>query len=146
MPVIVIGADTPSGREIIERLLSPDREVRAFVTDPDTAESLRGMGVKVALGDVSDDSHIAGACLNCFSAVLVTEAAADHRQRSFAPTPHQVLQGWSRAVQSAAVRRVIWVAGDDPVPETAIAEVATVDRSRPDLAETVYALDQAAHI
>ncbi|MFO7293805.1 MAG: NAD-binding protein [Acidimicrobiia bacterium] len=146
MPVIVVGADTASGRRIVERLVSPDREVRAFVTDAGAAESLRGLGVKVALGDVSDDSHVAGACLNCFSAVLVTEAAADARQRSFAATVESVLAGWGRAVQSASVRRVIWVAGDDPIPEVSVAEVATVDRRRPDLAEAVYALDQAASI
>lgn len=146
MPVIVVGADTASGRSIVERLVSPDREVRAFVTDAGAAESLRGLGVKVALGDVSDDSHVAGACLNCFSAVLVSEAASDARLRSFAPTPERVLEGWGKAVQSAAVRRVIWVAGDEAIPTTSIAEVATIERSRPDLAEAVYALDQAAHI
>lgn len=146
MPVIVVGADTPSGRIIVDRLLSPDREVRAFVTDADAAEMFRALGVKVALGDVSDDSHVAGACLNCFSAVLVSEAASDARLRSFAPTPERVLEGWGKAVQSATVRRVIWVAGDEAIPTTSIAEVATIERSRPDLAEAVYALDQAAHI
>ena len=33
MPVIVIGADTPGGEEIVSRLLSREGEVRAFVTD-----------------------------------------------------------------------------------------------------------------
>lgn len=146
MPVIVVGADTPAGRAIVDRLISPDREVRAFVTDPGSAEALRTAGVKVALGDVSDDSHVAGACLNCFSAVLVAEAATDTRLRSFAPTADKVLEGWGRAVQSASVRRVIWVTDSGDIPNTAIAEVATVELSRPDLAEAVYALDQAAQI
>src|SRR5690606_40838579 len=98
MPVIVVGADTASGRRIVERLVSPDREVRAFVTDAGAAESLRGLGVKVALGDVSDDSHVAGACLNCFSAVLVTEASAVARLRSFADTGESVLRSEARRV------------------------------------------------
>ena len=85
MPVIVVGADTPVGLSIVSALIEPDREVRAFVTDPDVSASLKAQGVKVALGDVSDPSHVGGACLNCFSAVLVTEAARDDRERAFAP-------------------------------------------------------------
>jgi uncharacterized protein YbjT (DUF2867 family) len=84
MPVIVVGADTSQGRAVVEGLLEPGREVRAFVSDPDAGAELRELGVKVALGDVSDDSHVQGACTNCFTAVLVTEAARDGRERSFA--------------------------------------------------------------
>ncbi len=60
MPVIVVGADTPQGRAVVEGLVEPGREVRAFVSDPIVGAELRDMGVKVALGDVSDDSHIQG--------------------------------------------------------------------------------------
>ena len=91
MPVIVVGADTPKGRAVIEGLVEPGREVRAFVSDPDAGAELRELGVKVALGDVSDDSHVQGACTNCFTAVLMTEAAFDGRERSFATSESQVL-------------------------------------------------------
>ena len=84
MPVIVVGADTPQGRAVVEGLVEPGREVRAFVSDPIVGAELREMGVKVALGDVSDDSHIQGACTNCFTAVLIKRRRAISRERSFA--------------------------------------------------------------
>ena len=144
MPVIVIGADTHLGRQIVTALVEPDREVRAFVSDIATAEELRAAGVKVALGDVSDPSHVTGACIRCFSAVLVTEAASDQRERSFAASPEAVLDGWVEAVRDAAVQRVIWV-GDEfrSVPG---AECAAVPLSEADIADRVVALDDAASL
>lgn len=142
MPVIVVGADTPIGRPIVDALLEPDREVRAFVSDISVAEDLRRVGVKVALGDVSDPSHIGAACLNCFSAVLVTEAAHDARERAFASSPERVIQGWADAVAEAAVSRVIWVgAGHTAVPG---AEMAVLRGDEPDVAGRVAELDDAA--
>lgn len=144
MPVIVVGADTPIGRPIVDALLEPDREVRAFVSDIGVAEDLRRVGVKVALGDVSDPSHIGAACLNCFSAVLVTEAARDARERAFAPSPERVIQGWADAVAEAAVSRVIWVgAGHIAVPG---AEMAVLRGDEPDVAGRVAELDDAASL
>lgn len=143
---MVVGADTERGRRITERFLDPEREVRAFVTDPSSAEDLKGGGAKVALGDVSDDSHLAGACLNCFSVVLVADAAHDERIRSFAADPSKVLEGWARAVDAAAVQRVIWVMSEDSAPEVAVEEVAVVDADDPDLVEAVFRLDAARHL
>lgn len=142
MPVIVIGADTVAGSAIIEALASPGREVRAFVSDPGSAAALKERGIKVALGDVSDDSHVEGAALHCFSAVLVGEAARDGRERSFAETELDVLRGWARAVSAAAVRRVIWVYDGDPPPVDA-PEVATVSPEAEDVGARVSALDDA---
>jgi putative NADH-flavin reductase len=142
MPVIVIGADTAPGAAILDTLYAPDREVRAFVTDPGVASKLKALGVKVALGDVSDDSHIEGAALNCFSAVLVAEAARDGRERSFADTEPDVLQGWARAVGSAGIRRVIWVYEGEPPPVKA-PEVAIVSPEDEELGARVAALDDA---
>jgi len=145
MPVIVVGADTEPGKLILDRLNHPEREIRAFVTSEATAIQLKDEGVKVALGDVSDESHIEGAALRCFSAVLVAEAAADNRERSFADSPQDVMRGWARAVARSKVKRVIWVTSDDP-PETAITEVARVDPADPELVEKVAALDDAQTI
>ncbi len=64
MPVIVVGADTEIGLASIEGLLARQGEVRAFVTDPEVGASLRERRVKVALGDVSDPSHIEAAALS----------------------------------------------------------------------------------
>lgn len=144
MPVIVVGADTPIGMDLIQGLLEPGREVRAFVSDPEVAMNLRAAGVKVALGDVSDDSHIQGAATNCFSAVLVTEAAHDDRERSFAATPVEVLIGWAKAVSASRVTRTIWVG--DEVPDVATPEKAVVSPSVVDVVERVVALDDAARI
>ncbi|MGA7229191.1 MAG: NAD(P)H-binding protein [Acidimicrobiia bacterium] len=144
MPVIVVGADTRIGMEVIHGLLEPGREVRAFVSDPEVASGLRAAGVKVALGDVSDDSHIQGAATNCFSAVLVTEAARDDRERSFAATPNEVLAGWAKAVSASRVKRAIWIG--DEVPDVATPERAIVSPSMGDLVERVVSLDNAAKI
>jgi uncharacterized protein YbjT (DUF2867 family) len=141
VPVIVVGGDTAVGRSIIDALVEPEREVRAFVTDITAAEELRALGVKVALGDVSDPSHIEGACTRCFSAVLVTEAAFDDRERSFARTPEAVLRGWIDAVRAANVTRVIWV-GDGALSVDGI-EWATVALTEPNVAARVAELDDA---
>lgn len=141
MPVIVVGADTPEGALIIERLYSPDREVRVFVTDQETGAGLKERGFKVAIGDVSDESHVEAAATRCFSAVLVCSAANDDRPRSFARDADQVLRGWANAVTNSKVRRVIWVAEQNP-PKVGVSEVAQVDPADPDLAHKVYSLDE----
>lgn len=145
MPVIVVGADTDTGASILDRLTHPGREVRAFVTSLDAATDLKKRGVKVALGDVSDESHIEGAALHCFSAVLVDEAAVDDRERSFADTKGQVMAGWARALARSKVRRVIWVTTDTP-PSVEGAEMAIVDPADPDVARRVADLDDAQTI
>lgn len=143
MPVIVVGADTPTGARIVDALLDPAREVRVFVSDPDEGLRLRERGAKVALGDISDDSHIAAASTQCFSAILVTEAARDERERSFARNEPEVLNAWANAV--AGVRRVIWVHTGEP-PPTKTPEVAVVGEDDPDVVERVVSLDNAAKI
>lgn len=148
MPVLVVGADTPIGASILDRLRTRDGEVRAFVSDPEVAERMRAAGgVKVALGDVSDGSHVQGAATGCFSAVLVTEASRDGRERSFAPSPDAVRGQWAGAVESAEVRRVIWVGEPGPeVPSTETATVETTGRSPTDVADEVARLDEAARL
>lgn len=143
MPLIVVGADTPTGRLIIDGM-DRDGETRAFVTDPGEAARLRAAGIKVAVGDVSDDSHVESASSGCFSAVLVVEAASDGRERSFASSPRAVLEGWARAVSTARVHRVIWV-GAEHTPEIRAAEVATIGAGD-DVATRVAALDDAYRI
>ncbi|MDH5292159.1 MAG: NAD(P)H-binding protein [Acidimicrobiia bacterium] len=130
MPVIIVGADTAEGNAIAQRMTSPEREVRVFVSDPGAAERLRALGAKAATGDVSDASHIEGASLAAFTAVLCTTAATDDRERSFARDRAEVLSSWIEAVAAAGVRRVIWVDVDDP-PRSRCAEDVVVDGSLP---------------
>jgi nucleoside-diphosphate-sugar epimerase len=152
MPVIVIGADTEIGLASIDGLLARQGEVRAFVTDSTVGTSLKRRGVKVALGDVSDPSHVEAAALHCFSAVFVGAAAHDDRERSFASTPKDVIDGWASAVDAAQVRRRIWVidsATAGLVPEAPGVEQAVVtseDRPVADVAADVVALDDAVRL
>ena len=149
MPVIVVGADTEVGTAIVTALLPRQGEVRAFVTDIGAAEDLKRRGVKVALGDVSDGSHIGAAALSAFDAVLVATAADDERERAFASDRDAVIAEWAEALADAAVTRAIWV-GDAIVPAGVTAAVpesaavAVVDRTPEAVAADVAALDEAA--
>ena len=145
MPLIVVGGDTPSGTSILDRLDASAREIRVFVTDEATGLEMRGRGFKVATGDVSDESHVEAAALRCFSAVLIAEAASDDRERAFASTAAEVLEGWARAMSGANVTRVIWVTADE-FPDTHAREVTSVDPSGPEFAGSVVALDEAHSI
>lgn len=142
MPVMVVGADTVHGLALIDALVAPGREVRAFVSDPEVAGALKARGVKVALGDVSDDSHVQGSLTNCFTVVLVTEAAIDGRERSFADSQDQVLRGWASAAVASGIQRVIWV-HDGSVPSITSAETRSVSPDSPTLVDEVVALDDA---
>lgn len=125
MPVIIVGADTPVGTAIVDAVAPQAAETRTFISDPDRIDEFKALEAKVAMGDVSDASHIEGAAMRCFCAVLVTEAARDDRERSFASDPMTVLDGWADAVRTAGVQRVIWVDPPDPLPAT-VGEVAAI--------------------
>jgi len=145
VPVIVVGADTTAGQAILDGLAEPDREIRAFVSDESVCAQLKRSGFKVALGDVSDESHVETASTRCFSAILIAEAAMDDRERSFARTVDDVLRGWARAVANSEVTRVIWVSNAE-YPRTPTREVVWVDPDDPDLVEKVVAFDDAQTI
>ena len=87
MPVMVVGADTPVGEVIIGELVDPDREVRAFVSDPSCGVRFKEAGVKVALGDVSDTSHVSSACLRCHTAVWCAKQPGTAEKSPLPPTP-----------------------------------------------------------
>lgn len=140
MPVIVVGADTPAGEAIARRLLEPGREVRVFVSDEDSAASFRQLGAKVALGDLSDDTHIEAAATRCFTAILITDALGDGRELAFTTSTATTLKRWASAVSK--VQRVIWV-HDGDTPDVAPDEVARVSPNDPDLVSKVADLDEA---
>ncbi|MDH3307239.1 MAG: NAD(P)H-binding protein [Acidimicrobiia bacterium] len=152
MPVLVVGADTPLGRSVIAALGTRDGEIRAFVSDPAEAARLKAVQAKVAVGDVSDASHIAAAGLNCFSVVFLTEAAHDDRERSFADSPRAVLEEWREAITGSGATRTIWVEteltrGSGNSARGLTAETAVVmGAGRPveDVAAEVARLDDAA--
>lgn len=151
MPVIVIGADTPLGRATMDELLPRSSEVRAFVTSPEAANTLRSQGVKVALGDISDGSHVGGAALNAYCAVLIAEAAYDDRDRAFADTPQAVIRTWVDGLNDAAITRAIFV-GDPPEAATLaglqaeLAVVTTEARPAAEVAAEVSRLEDAIEL
>jgi nucleoside-diphosphate-sugar epimerase len=144
MPVIVVGADAGSGIEIVDGLRTPGRDLRAFVSDPEIGARLKTSGVKVALGDVSDDSHVEAAAIGCYTAVLMAEAAFDDRERSFADSRQEVLEGWARAMETSQVSRLIWISTDEP-PGSSI-DSALLDPGDPDVVSKAIALDEAQAI
>ena len=142
--MIVVGADTPIGSEIISELAGGG-ELRAFATDPRQGEIFRRQGCKVALGDVSDGSHVELAALECFTAVLIAQATVDDRERSFADSPSEVGRAWMEAVTGAGVQRMIWVGSHDyPDPPTPISvtEVAVVSDAADGVAREVARLNE----
>ena len=150
MPVIVVGADTEMGEAIMDALLPRSGEVRAFVTSPESAAALRARDVKVALGDVSDGSHIGGAALNAFCAVLIGEATRDTRERSFADDPESVLAAWVEGLNEAGIQRAIFV-GERPAAETvralqAVSVHVATDQPPTTVAAEVAGLEDAAQV
>jgi nucleoside-diphosphate-sugar epimerase len=150
MPIIVVGADTPFGIPITSALTAAGGEVRVFATDQSAADSLRTAGVKTAVGDVSDSSHVEAAALGCFAAILLADAATDDRERAFADDPETVYSGWMAAIVEAGIHRVIWVADRDralprgSIPESAL--VLTMDRSINDIVAEVVRLEEAEEL
>jgi len=151
MPVIVVGADTHLGSAVVDALLPHQGELRAFVTDPEVGRTLQARGVKVAVGDISDGSHVGGAARQTFCAVLVPAAASDERERSFADSPEAVIAAWVEGLRDGGVRRAIWLddgsipAGADLVRPAApeFAAVPATGRSADEVAADVARLETA---
>ncbi len=135
----------------MDELLPRDSQVRAFVTSPHAAGELKARGVKVALGDVSDGSHVGGAALNAYCAVLIHEAAIDDRERSFAKDPAEVLAAWAEGINDAEVSRTIVVWNRPPAAELASirSEKVVVDvaeRTPVEIAAEVARLEDLAQL
>lgn len=145
MPVIVIGADTEPGEAVLQGLAEPNREIRVFVSDEQAGVRMKSNGFKVAIGDVSDESHIEAAATRCFTAILIGAAATDDRERAFLDEPPEIMKAWARASLASGVTRVIWITNHDP-PQTETREVATVRPDDPDLVKRVVELDDAQAI
>ena len=152
MPVIIVGADTTLGDQIVEALLSEAAEVRVFITNPATAPDLKRRGAKVAIGDVSDSSHIGSAALHTFCAVLIAEAATDSRERSFANHADEVISGWAAGLADAGTTRALLVDGEglDTTPLRAVMSefvvISTYDRSWATIVADVVQLEGTASL
>lgn len=153
MPVIVVGADTPLGEAIIPELMPVTGELRLFVSDPAVAEELRRFA-KVAVGDVSDGSHVGGAATGAFCAVLLAACASDARERSFATSPEAVFAQWADWLRDLGLARIIFVGNREEIAdaamlETAAAEYATAvtdDTALGRIAAEVARLESSRHV
>ncbi|MGQ0848613.1 MAG: NAD(P)H-binding protein [Actinomycetota bacterium] len=144
MPVMVVGADHPIGEAIVNRLLGPGREVRGFVSSPEIGARLKMAGVKVAVGDLSDEGHLGAACASCFAVVLVAPALVDGRDLAFA-APEAAARAWALAAVAANVKRAIWVGADPPPLRTPEVAVVATERLTPaEVADRVAILDDLA--
>ncbi len=152
MPVLVVGADTPVGASVVDALTNREGELRCFVTDVEVAADLRSRPAKVALGDVSDGSHVGAAGLNCFSIVFICAAATDTHERAFCSTPAQVFEQWQEAITMAGARRIIWVEDADTtgsgsrISANEIAVITGAGLSNRDIADRVVALDEVSDL
>ncbi len=147
--MIVIGADTSLGDAIVPALAPESGELRVFISDPDRVASFRTRA-KVAVGDLSDGTHVGGASIGAFCAVVLASSAHDTRERTFAATPEAVFAQWADGLSDAGVRRVIVVGTAAEVPERnplAVADdyrfVDTSRRSAEEIAARVAELEAA---
>ncbi len=150
MPVIVIGADTEAGEAVVAALVDQSAELRVFVTDPAGLAGLPAT-IKVAVGDVSDGSHVGAAAAGAFCAVVIEEAAGDRRPRAFAAEPEAVLAQWADGLADAGLGRCIWVGRSSAADRfRAVApELAVVDpagRTPDEVAAAVAAIDEAGRL
>ncbi len=151
MPVIVIGADTKLGHAIVPALRPASGEIRLFASDEDAVAAYRPF-TKVAVGDISDGTHVGGAAIGAFCAVVIAEAAHDERERFFASTPDELFAQWADGLEEAGISRVIVVgeAGELPDPirlDRIGAEYVLIDTTDKDpatIATEVSAAEDAA--
>ncbi len=115
MPVIVVGADTTWGAAVVPALQPASGEVRVFVSDTAVGDRYRS-SAKVAIGDLSDGSHVGGAAIGAFCAVVMATAAHDDRERGFAATAAAVFAQWADGLKDAAISRIIVVGSLDEIP------------------------------
>ena len=101
MPVIVIGADTELGHAVVAALEPASGEIRVLASDADQVRRYRGVA-KVAVGDLSDGTHVGGAAIGAFCAIVVATSAHDDRERHFAPDPEALFAQWADGLADAA--------------------------------------------
>ena len=115
MPVVVIGADTELGNAIIPALGPVASELRLFVSDGNAAAMYRSQ-FKVAVGDISDGTHVGGAAIGAFCAIVIAAAAHDDRERHFAANVMELFAQWADGLADAGIQRVIVVGDADELP------------------------------
>lgn len=109
MPVVVIGADTPVGRDLVPLLRQRGAEVRATVREPETADRLRAAGAKVAV-DPAADADTLRAILDeahtvCLLSAELLAPVADSYEEAIVEPARTIL----RVAGKAGVTRILLV-------------------------------------
>jgi|GEM_PF-2545718 len=75
MPILVVGAERVVGRAAVVALSRTGGEVRAFAdaasVRPEVLAALRGIGARVAVGDLDDEAHLEAALTDAHTVVLL---------------------------------------------------------------------------
>lgn len=100
MPVLLVGAASPFGREACEAFVATGGQVRAYLSAPD--ESLRALGVHVAVGDWLDVPRLESALTQVHTLVHLTGAAVRH-----ARDEAEALEVTAISAHAASVPRVV---------------------------------------
>ena len=153
MPVIVIGADTELGHAIVPALRPASGEIRLFASDAEAVDVYRTFA-KVAVGDISDGTHVGGAAIGAFCAIVIAAAATDGRERYFARSADELFAQWADGLRDAGVTRCIVVGAADDLPERmhldSVCEeyilVDTAGRATADIVAAVAAAESAARL
>ena len=81
MPVLVVGAESPAGHAAVRSLRASGGEVRAYadaeVAGDDEAAVLRGLGAKVAIGELEDEAHLEAALTRVHTVVHLARGPLD---------------------------------------------------------------------
>jgi len=108
MPVLITGAESGLGAEVMEHLRPTGGELRAYLdataTTEDDAARLRAAGCKVALGELDDEGHLEAA-LEQVHTVAHCWTGPLHDPRAQVEAAATL----SSALLGAGVRRLIWV-------------------------------------
>jgi hypothetical protein len=121
MPVIVVGADTELGHAIVPALRPASGEIRLFASDAEAVTRYRAFA-KIAVGDISDGTHVGGAAIGAFCAIVIAAAATDERERHFAADPTELFAQWADGLADAGIRRVILV-GQELPPDNPLSQI-----------------------
>ena len=127
VPVVVVGADTPTGRAVVEALLAegvPD--LRATVATRAGQRELVPLGVRTALVEPENADHLASVLQDAHTAVLT------------GPVPLPVV---AAACADAGIALLV-VVGESRPPEASYDVVLVADG--PDAPAAVVAADRAA--
>lgn len=108
MPVIVVGAASPFGYDLIDALIATGGQVRVFLREPDPV--LAGKPVHRAIGALDDVERLEAACAQVHTLIHLTGRRSSHRPAE----ETEALEVTAISAHAADVTRVVVVVPDPP--------------------------------